>query len=83
VKEKFVWKISFIPQLIWPLRAPLAKMQKEYFVYADADNCKCLYAGNQENYQRYQSLSVKKNIAKMKEAAPMDWSMWGPWDPGW
>ena len=56
---------------------------KVYFVYADADNCKCLYAGNQENYQRYQSLSVKKNIAEMNEAAPMDWGMWGPWDEGW
>ena len=50
------------------MRAPLAKMQKEYFVYADAANCKCLYAGNQENYQRYQSLSVKQNIAEMNEA---------------
>ena len=56
---------------------------KVYFVYADADNCKCLYAGNQENYQRYQSLSVKKNIAEMNAAAPMDWGMWGPWDEGW
>jgi len=56
---------------------------KVYFVYADAANCKCLYAGNQENYQRYQSLSVKKNIAEMNEAAPMDWGLWGPWNQGW
>jgi hypothetical protein len=56
---------------------------KVYFVYADADNCKCLYAGNQENYQSYEKLSVKQNIAEMNEAAPMDWGMWGPWDEGW
>ena len=56
---------------------------KVYFVYADADNCKCLYAGNQENYQSYEKLSMKQNIAEMNEAAPMDWGMWGPWDEGW
>ena len=56
---------------------------KVYFVYADADNCKCLYAGNQENYQSYEKLSMKQNIAEMNEDAPMDWGMWGPWDEGW
>ena len=56
---------------------------KVYFVYADADNCKCLYAGNQENYQSYEKLSMKQNIAEMNAAAPMDWGMWGPWDEGW
>ena len=56
---------------------------KVYFVFADADFCKCLYAGNQENYQSYESLSVKKNIAEMNEAAPMNWDLWGPWEPAW
>ena len=56
---------------------------KVYFVYADADNCKCLYAGNQENYQSYEKLSMKQNIAEMNEDAPMDWGMWGPWNEGW
>jgi hypothetical protein len=56
---------------------------KVYFVYADADYCKCLYAGKQENYQRYQSLSLKENIAQMNENASMNWGMWGPWGEGW
>ena len=56
---------------------------KMYYVYADADYCKCLYAGNQDNYQRYESLSVKQNIAEMNEAAPMNWGLWGPWDQAW
>jgi hypothetical protein len=63
---------------------------KVYFVYADADYCKCLYVGNQENYQRYNSMSVNKNIAEMNENAAdmnedalMDWGMWGPWGAGW
>ena len=51
---------------------------KMYYVYADAEYCKCIYAGNQENNQRYQSLLVKQNIAEMNEDAPMDWGMWGP-----
>jgi len=56
---------------------------KMYYVYADAADCQCLYAGNQEAYQRYENLTVKQNIAQMNEAASMDWGMWGPWGPGW
>jgi hypothetical protein len=56
---------------------------KMYYVYADAADCQCLYAGNQEAYQRYENLAVKQNIAQMNEAASMDWGMWGPWGPGW
>ena len=56
---------------------------KVYYVYADAADCQCLYAGNQEAYQRYENLAVKQNIAQMNEAASMDWGMWGPWGPGW
>jgi hypothetical protein len=56
---------------------------KMYYVYADAAYCQCLYAGNQEAYQRYENLAVKQNIAQMNEAASMDWGMWGPWGPGW
>jgi hypothetical protein len=56
---------------------------KNYYVYADADYCKCLYAGNQENYQSYEKMSEKQSIAEMNEDASMDWGMWGPWYPGW
>lgn len=54
---------------------------KNYYVYADADYCKCLYAGNQENYQRFEKLLVKQNIAEMNADASMDWGRWGPWGP--
>jgi hypothetical protein len=56
---------------------------KIYYVYADAAYCNCLYAGNQEAYQRYENLAVKQNIAQMNENASMDWDMWGPWGVGW
>jgi hypothetical protein len=49
------------------------------YVYADADFCQCLYAGDQASYQRYEKMAVKQNIAEMNENAAMNWGMWGPW----
>jgi hypothetical protein len=60
------------------------------YVYADATSCKCLYAGSEKAYQRYQQLALKHQeaqdrlqTAEMNEAASMDWGMWGPWRPWW
>lgn len=60
-----------------------------YFTYADAEGCRCLFAGNQEAYQRFQELAVKQNIAEdyrkaaeAQQQAAMNWGMWGPW-PWW
>lgn len=59
-----------------------------YYIYADAQHCKCLYAGNEEAYQRYQKLALDKQIAEdrrmaaeMNEDAAMKWGLWGPWGP--
>jgi len=61
---------------------------KIYYVYADATSCKCLYVGNEKAYQRYQKLSIEKNIAEhqrmaaeMNENSAMNWGLWGPWGP--
>jgi hypothetical protein len=58
------------------------------YVYADPETCKCLYVGDEQQYQKYQKLSLQKKIAdeQMSEAlanwdASMDWGTWGPW--GW
>jgi hypothetical protein len=58
------------------------------FIYADAKYCRCLYAGDQGDYQKYQQLALQKSIADeqrqaamMNEDAAMNWGMWGPW--GW
>jgi hypothetical protein len=58
------------------------------YVYADAAGCKCLYAGNEQAYQRYQKLVVEENIAdeqemtaSMNRDAEMDWGLWSPWSP--
>jgi hypothetical protein len=49
------------------------------YVYADAQDCKCVYVGDQRNYDEYQKLSVKQEIAEENLDASMDWGMWGPW----
>jgi hypothetical protein len=58
---------------------------KNYYVYADATTCQCLYIGQDSNYQSFQQLQIQKNIAQeqqmsaeMNENAAMNWGMWGP-----
>ena len=52
------------------------------YVYADAEGCKCVYVGSENNYDEYQKLSVKQELAQDNLDASMDWGMWGPW-PVW
>src|SRR5262245_17552038 len=40
---------------------------KKYYVYADPDNCKCLYMGTPAQYQTYRNL-VKEKRAEQGEA---------------
>ncbi len=56
-----------------------------YYIYADALSCKCLYIGDEENYQRYQQLMVQERIAEQERMnavinmdAAMNWGLWGP-----
>ena len=58
---------------------------KNYYVYADATTCQCLYIGQDSNYQSFQQLQIQKQIAhdqkmsaEMNENATMDWNIWGP-----
>ena len=39
------------------------KNGKNYYIYADAAQCQCLYAGTEINYQQYQQIRLAKNIA--------------------
>jgi hypothetical protein len=52
---------------------------QQRYVYADAQDCKCVYVGNERNYDEYQRLSLKEEIAEENLDASMDWDMWGPW----
>jgi hypothetical protein len=59
------------------------------FVYADASDCRCLFVGNQQNYQQYQRLALRREQAIAMQEAALDadeagmynWGMWGY--PGW
>ena len=60
-----------------------------YYLYADAAGCQCLYGGVEANYQRYQQLRIAQNIAdeqvaaaEMNQSAMMNWGGWGGWGPG-
>lgn len=55
------------------------------YLYADPEYCKCLYFGNQAQYDQFRRLAIQKEIAQeqmeaaeMNENAAMDWGLWGP-----
>jgi len=37
------------------------------YVYADPDVCTCLYVGDEQQYQKYQTLKVQKEIAERQD----------------
>jgi hypothetical protein len=49
------------------------------YVYADAEGCKCVYVGGEKNYDEYQRLTLKEEIAEQNLDASMDWGAWGAW----
>lgn len=67
---------------------PHDKDGETYFVYADALECVCVYAGNAKAHQRYQRLALQQRIAnqaqqtaEMNQDAAMEWNQWGAWGP--
>jgi hypothetical protein len=59
---------------------------RPYYVFADPEWCKCMYAGNQADYDAYQRLAAQQEVAEeqeqaaaMEEDASMNWDLWGPW----
>ncbi len=60
---------------------------KVYFVYADAANCQCLYAGDAVAFRHFQDLERQQNSNPIEMDRPdvvtgEDWSQapWGPFD---
>lgn len=81
-------KLANLKTLTQSKLVPHDKDGKVFYVYADAEFCKCLYVGSEKSYQQYQKMRVERNIAQMNEDAAMDnenaamnWGMWGPWGP--
>ncbi len=68
------------------------RYNKPLYWYADPENCKCVYTGDADAYQRYEKMLYESNLANteqqtaiMNEDAAMNVGLWGwmgaPW--GW
>jgi hypothetical protein len=56
---------------------------KLLYVYVDAEHCKCVYAGSEEAYRRYQNLALDQQLAvedrldaSRDQPEEMDWGAW-------
>jgi hypothetical protein len=54
---------------------------QQQYVYADPETCRCFYMGDEQRYQRYQELSLQKqlNDERMSAARQNYWGIFGPW----
>ena len=55
-----------------------------YYIYADAEDCRCFYWGTEESYQKFLKLQNKQNLAaqdrmsaNMDKEEYLDWSTMG------
>jgi len=66
---------------------------KPRYLYADPDNCNCIYVGNQLAYQHYEQLKLDEQMTNEQQQTAelnqdavmqedMDFSAW-PYDPMW
>jgi len=62
------------------------RQDRLYFVWPDARFCKCLYLGNEAQYQEYARLGFEQKLDRERqtaawehEAAPLFEGPWGPW----
>lgn len=81
-------KLAHVSGLTQRKLVPHTEEGRLLFVYADAEFCRCIYVGDEGAYQRYQKLSLDKEIAEeqrmaaqMNQDASMNWMLWGPWRP--
>jgi hypothetical protein len=78
-------KLAHVQSLVQNKITRFTKNGKNFFVYADAKDCQCIYAGDDAAYSKFQGLQVQQNIAdqeqmtaEMNQDAEMNWGMWGP-----
>ncbi len=53
------------------------------YVWADARDCKCLYVGDEGNYQSFAKLAEQEKIARENYEAARALRDYGPDGPGW
>lgn len=83
-------KTAHLNRLAQRRLVPMDKDGATVFVYADGEDCKCVYVGSEANYQEYERLSIQQHVVdeqrmtaadiNMAETnAAMNWDMWGAW----
>ncbi len=77
-------KLAHLKQLTQRKLVEHTKDGQPAYVYADAMGCKCVYAGNEKDYQEYKKLAFTQQItdeqlmsAQMNQDAALNWGMWG------
>lgn len=77
-------KITHLDKLTQHKLIEHSKDGKPAYVYADAEGCKCMYVGDEKDYQQYQKLALKQQIADQQmisaemvdQDAEMNWGIW-------
>ena len=49
---------------------------QKYYVFADADGCKCMYVGRDQQYQSYQGLARAQRVAESQAVALEEAKEW-------
>jgi hypothetical protein len=76
-------KLAHLQTLTQRRLVPHDRDGEVFYVYADALDCKCLYAGDEKAYQAYQQLAIKQKLAEEQlqaaeenDNAAVNWGMW-------
>jgi hypothetical protein len=93
----FQMRLATTPEQLTALEArPQQKLvpqqhgDKIVYTYADAKVCKCVFAGTELAYNRFQKLALEREVTIRQQEtaadnadAAMDMSSFGPWGPWW
>ncbi len=77
--EKLVHVQSFPQRKVIPVK----REGQIKFVWADAKDCKCMYVGDESNYQSFAKLAEQERIARENYESTRAAQEFGPWQDGW
>ena len=79
--DKMAHVQSFPQRKVVPVQRP-GETEPRY-VWADAQDCRCMYVGTQSQYQAFANLAVQERIARENYEAAQMAANWNAWQPGW
>ncbi len=62
---------------------PVQRQGQLKFIWADAKDCKCMFVGDEANYQGYARMAEQEKIAHEQYEAAQAARDMGPWNPIW